>query len=175
MEVIRINRERIKIMLSPLDMSEMEINCEMLDDFDKRGREAFGKIMKEARNKCGFISCGRKIFVQIFPSKDGGCELFITKLSDAELSSTIKESKHYYRFEDMNSLIGFCSAARSYNVSGIAYRDKDRGIYYIELDEDFDLCGEFGGKRCAVGTEAYIAERCTFVCDNAVKRLGELG
>ena len=65
MEVIRINRERIKIMLSPADMVEMDISCEVLDNFDKRGKEAFGKIMQEARDKCGFISCGRKILVQV--------------------------------------------------------------------------------------------------------------
>ncbi len=176
MEVIRISRERIKIMLTSCDMDEMNINCDMLEGLDRHGKEAFTKIMQEARERCGFISCGKKIFVQIFPSKDGGCEMFITKLNDAELVSIgERKKKYYYRFETMNELLGFCSGARSYNIRCSVYRDVEKGSYYIECDDKCNLCGEYGGRQCNVASEAYIAERCSLICEDAVGILGRLG
>ena len=175
MEVIRINRERIKIMLSPADMVEMDINCEVLDSFDKRGKEAFGKIMQEARDKCGFISCGRKILVQVFPSKDGGCEMFITKVNDGELSSRVKKQrKYYYKFEVFQDLLGFCAAIMNINYNCDVYKDTEKEIYYIIADEKCDICGEFGGIECSEMCDAYISERCRLICEDAENVLGKL-
>lgn len=175
MEVIRINRERIKIMLSPDDMVEMDINCDMLDSFDRKGKEAFGKIMQEARDRCGFISCGRKIFVQVFPSKDGGCEMFITKMNDNELSSRVKKQKrYYYKFEVFQNLLSFCAAIMNINYNCAVYKDNEKGIYYIITDEKCDICGEFGGVECSETCDVYISERCKLICENAGKVLGRL-
>lgn len=175
MEVIRINRERIKIMLSPEDMVEMDINCDMLDTFDRRGKEAFGKIMQEARDRCGFISCGRKIFVQVFPSKDGGCEMFITKMNDGDLSArTARRRKYYYRFCVFEDMLKFCAAVAKINHSCSAYKDTEKSEYYIMSDERCDICGEFGGIECSEMCEVYISERCRLICEDAEKVLGKL-
>ena len=175
MEVIRINRERIKIMLSPADMVEMDISCEVLDNFDKRGKEAFGKIMQEARDKCGFISCGRKILVQVFPSKDGGCEMFITKVNDSELTSHVKkQKKFYYKFEVFQDMLRFCAAIMNSINSCAAYKDIEKGIYYIVTDEKCNICGEFGGMECSETCDVYILERCKMVCEDAGSVLGRL-
>ena len=173
MEVIRINRERIKIMLSPTDMEEMNINCDMLEVLDKDGKEAFSKIMQEARNKCGFISCGRKIYVQVFPSKDGGCEMFITKINDGEISDRLsKRKKYYYKFRCFEDLMKFCQAMMSLNYNCSAYKDIEKENYYITSEEKCDIYGEFGGKECSELCSVYITERCRLICEDAVNQLG---
>ena len=82
MEIIRINNDKIKVSLSKDDMEFLEIDCDMLDGLDKKGRDAFNRIMDDAKLKYGFEVSGKRIFVQLFPSKDGGCEMFISRLYD---------------------------------------------------------------------------------------------
>ena len=54
MEIIRINNDKIKVSLSKDDMEFLEIDCDMLDGLDKKGRDAFNRIMDDAKLKYGF-------------------------------------------------------------------------------------------------------------------------
>ncbi len=175
MEVIRINRERIKIMLSTEDMKELNINTELFDKFEYEGREAFARILKEARDKCGFISCGRKILVQIFNSIDGGCEMFITKIPDRDDAFTIKnKSMFYYKFERLNDIISLSKAITSID-DGICniYKESDSTVIYLETSEKIHICGEYGGRKCKSSAKAYISEHCELVFGKAFEKLRE--
>ena len=173
MEVIRINRERIKIMLSSEDIKELNINTDLLDEFDLAGREAFAKILKEARDKCGFISYGRKILVQIFKSVDGGCEMFITKIPERE--ETLRSNTptlYYYKFDRLNDLINL-SRVLSPKEAIICnlYREDGKMCVYLETSEKIHIYGEFGGTKCNVSTKAYLAEHCKLISNNAINFL----
>jgi len=178
MEIIKINCEKVKISLSNDDMEHLQINCDMLDGCDKRGRQAFNKILDEAKDKYGFYTTGKRIFVQLFPSKDGGCDIFITRLNDSfDKKYTVNKRKNTcYLFESINELILFCKTVKrqNYDQSSSLYIDENKRKYYICLQKDFTFAEEYYGKKCSANSDAYIREHCRLVTDNAVDRLGGL-
>jgi hypothetical protein len=95
-------------------MEFLEIDCDMLDGLDKKGRDAFNRIMDDAKLKYGFEVSGKRIFVQLFPSKDGGCEMFISRLYDKKRS---KPSLAVY-ISSIASFITLCESGIS-SVSSV--------------------------------------------------------
>ncbi len=179
MEIIKINCEKVKISLSQADMENLQINCDMLDGIDIKGKQAFNKILDEAKEICGFSTYGKRIFVQLFPSKDGGCEMFVTRLSDNQekrYSVSKRKKISCYIFYELENLLQFCGAAKKRNYCGSScfYIDKSRKNYYLCLDRDFPLVYEYYGKKCITNTDAYIKEHYRLVTDNAVELLGGL-
>ncbi len=88
MELILINSSKLKIMLDKSDMKEYNIG----DDSDCAGaqtRRAIRTILDRARDQIGFNTEGEEIFVQLYSSKSGGCELFVTK---SHLSDTVSSA-----------------------------------------------------------------------------------
>ena len=173
MEIIRINNDKIKVSLSKDDMEFLEIDCDMLDGLDKKGRDAFNRIMDDAKLKYGFEVSGKRIFVQLFPSKDGGCEMFISRLYDKKRSKPSLAKSICYKFTSIDHLISFCYAVkhRDYSGSSRFYKNEQNKIYYICLEKEMPYASEFGGIRCAVNTDAYISEHCKMITDNAVEHL----
>ena len=78
MELIPINESKLKIMLDEIDMKEYRLFAES-DCADTETRRAIRSILDVARDRIGFNTEGAEIFVQLYASKKGGCELFVTK------------------------------------------------------------------------------------------------
>ncbi len=95
MELIPINESKIKIMLDESDMKEYNIGDEA-DCANSETRLAIRHILDRAKDQIGFNTEGSEIFVQLYTSKRGGCELFVTKStisSDAIVASTAAPEK----------------------------------------------------------------------------------
>lgn len=89
MELILISNTKLKIMLDESDMRQYKIS----DDTDcaqPAARKAIRSILDTARERVGFNTEGAEIFVQLYTSKKGGCELFVSKirLTDPVTTST---------------------------------------------------------------------------------------
>lgn len=80
MELIVINPNKLKIMLSAPDMARYELESTHMDCADAHTRAAFRHIFDDARAEIGFDTQGERLFVQLYASKEGGCEIFVTKL-----------------------------------------------------------------------------------------------
>ena len=84
MELILISNTKLKIMLDESDMIKYHIGSES-DCAKGSTRRAIRSLLDCAREQIGFNTDGEEIFVQLYTSKKGGCELFITKcLSESE-------------------------------------------------------------------------------------------
>ena len=95
MELIPINESKLKIMLDESDMKEYNIGDEA-DCANSETRLAIRHILDRAKDQIGFNTEGSEIFVQLYASKRGGCELFVTKStlrSDAIVASTSPPEK----------------------------------------------------------------------------------
>lgn len=86
MELIVISESKLKIMLSGADMAKYRLAEEGMDCADRHTREAFRHIFEDAREEIGFETEGARLFIQFYASKEGGGELFVTKLSEGNLS-----------------------------------------------------------------------------------------
>lgn len=80
MEWIRISESKLKIMLSDEDARRYALDCRSADYADVMTREAFREILTEVRAETGFDATEDKVYIQMYPSKGGGCELFVTKM-----------------------------------------------------------------------------------------------
>lgn len=80
MELIVISESKLKIMLTAPDMARYELESTHMDCTDAHTRAAFRHIFEDARAEIGFDTEGERLFVQFYASKEGGCEIFVTKL-----------------------------------------------------------------------------------------------
>jgi negative regulator of genetic competence, sporulation and motility len=83
MELIVISQSKLKITLTPPDMVKYALEGEKMDSVDPRTRMAFRHIFRDVRAESGFDTEGYPLFIQLYASKGGGCEIFVTKLEDA--------------------------------------------------------------------------------------------
>lgn len=96
MELIRIRDDRLKIMLTESDMDKYSLSCESLDYDNAETRHALWSILGEAKRKTGFDAASSRVLVQVYTSKCGGCEMYVTKLSeDAEENDSNCSSRRY--------------------------------------------------------------------------------
>ena len=93
MELIPINESKIKIMLNESDMKAYNIGDEA-DCANRETRIAIRNILDRAKEQIGFNTEGSEIFVQLYTSKNGGCELFVTKGSDSSAERDKVHTEH---------------------------------------------------------------------------------
>lgn len=80
MELILINSNKLKIMLTEADMIQYELDCNTINYDNTETRRAFWSILDEAKHRTGFDVASDRIFIQLYPSKEGGCEIYVTKV-----------------------------------------------------------------------------------------------
>ncbi len=186
MELIIIDESRIKLMLTPEDMAIYRGVAE-----EAGTREVLRGIMKDAREKCGYSGMKGRIYIQMYPSKEGGCELFVTKLAERENRVNMKagnegilaEYRKYifrgrviYSFDSMTDLLGTCLGLMKTGYCGesAAYFDEAKRTYYLVIECESHIAGENLGSLCQSSAYYYINEHCTKICSDAVSKLGQL-
>lgn len=88
MELIKISDGRLKIMLTPPDMEKYHLDSESIDCADEHTREAFKHIFDDARAQVDFDTDGNRLFIQLYTSRGGGCEIFVTKIDNPKMQKT---------------------------------------------------------------------------------------
>lgn len=188
MEMILISENKLKITLSPLDMKDFDLDCDTADYSKTETRRAFWSILDEAKHLTGFDAASDKIYIQMYPSREGGCEMYVTKLVAALTTNIVKltEKQFFFAFDELDLLLKVCFQLKSSGFSGKsrAYVDVD-GTYYLEIFAKTDISGDLPerfafisefGKFCD-GDAVLIAadERFKVVCPNdAVAKLAML-
>lgn len=185
MEMIKISQSELKVMMSPEDMRKYSLDCEIEGEATLSRRTALRTILREARYQTGFSSCGEKLLVRMFPSRDGGCEMFVTKLSakndiDSERRamvspSPLPEGVFIYTFPELGNLISACRRLydAGYRADSAAYRDNGRRAWYLVIGIKSPLAEEMGGSLMKNGTLYYINEYCSLLCREAVSELAK--
>lgn len=180
MELIIISESKIKLMLTRDDMAR----------YSGTTKEILKGIMDDAKVKCGCTGLGGRIFVQMYPSKGGGCELFVTRLEDRRNTAMSEDrvltdyrkyifnergSHIIYRFETMNALLAACCGLQKLGYSGSspAYRDPSDGKLYLLLECETHIAQEYFGTLCPCRMHCYISEHCDLFCRDAVGKLAE--
>jgi negative regulator of genetic competence, sporulation and motility len=80
MEVLKISDSKVKIMLSYADITKFRLQDGELNYDDPKTRRKIFDILDCVKKHHGFDYEGDKLLIQFYPSKDGGAELFVTKL-----------------------------------------------------------------------------------------------
>ena len=140
MELLRINSSKLKITLTADEREQYGIR-ESGGDFDTRAvREVVADILLDA-GADGFCKPREKLLVQIYPTRSGGAELFITKLSqlgDRE-QRVIESSESLTTYaRDVASFL-FDSFADLLAASRLPQLLKKRSDLYLRPDEKYML------------------------------------
>ena len=160
MELIRISTHKLKIMLTPVDMSHFELNSDSFGEDSEQMHRSFRLLLDEVRKQTDFDADDKHLSVQYFPSREGGCEMFISHLQSngserehttppssllpsAKISTELRPFKKSsgsfrkdcaYRFEALCHLL--CACKRLLGIDSIcestAYRD-EKGDYLLFL------------------------------------------
>lgn len=130
MELIRISDRKLKIMLTPKDMRHFELNADTLGEDSAETHRAFRLLLEEIKQQTGFEADDNHLTIQYFPSREGGCEMFIShlpsvkdaplkeppatdrkersvQLHPTELHNTFRK-ECAYRFERLDLLLNVC-------------------------------------------------------------------
>ena len=193
MELILINDKKLKIMLTPEDMKEYELDCETVDYTQTETRRAFWNILDEAKHQTGFDAASERVYIQLYPSRTGGCEMYVTKVgllptgvrsSQKGMLRIAQERKLAYSFSDMDRLLRVCRQLDGADCIGgsRAYID-DAGICYLcisgvrgfGIPERLGFVSEFGTPEDPERLSGYIGEHCRCICEgDAIKTLAPL-
>jgi len=188
MDLIRISDSKLKVMLTALDMEKFSLDSDKIDYGNTETRRAFWCILDEAKHRTGFDAAGDRVFIQVYQSRNGGCEMYVTKLSgefgerENGVRFSLPEERMYYRFERMEDLIGGCVCLKKsgYHGKSVAYCSEEKaGVYYLSISDSpramAERLGEFGALAEGRLLPSYIAEHCRALCEkNAVEILSAL-
>ena len=163
MDLIRIDDNKMKIMLTERDMRSYSLDVANIDYTQSETRRAFRHILDDVCVRTGFDAKGEQIYVQLYPSRTGGCEMFVTKLdmlcayNDAASRSHDTSDNHpvtshaehplpsteverirtlAFSFDALEHLLRVCRRlrAQAYVGHSAAYHG-DEGRYYLLLSE----------------------------------------
>ena len=190
MELILINEKKLKIMLSPEDMREYEIDCDSVDYDKTETRRAFWSILDEAKHRTGFDAASERVYIQLYPSREGGCEMYVTKVG--VLPSNCKtrqkgmlrvaaERRLAYSFEGLAELLQVCRRLLDSEIAGdsAAFADPE-GKYYLYINgirgfsvpECLSFISEFAASEEPDRLDSYVSEYCRPICTaDAIKTL----
>ena len=141
-------------------MASLDMTCEEMD-YDNTGtKRIFWEILDKAKRQIGFDAGSEKLFVQVYPDKNGGCLMYVTKDAQkgdpytyekkyrSKLYTGIKKKRVLYMFEDSEALIEACGQLNltGYNGKSDIFADGDRYYLYIEDNREpmLELAGEYG-------------------------------
>ncbi len=167
MELIPINNSKLKIMLDVSDMKEYNIG-EDADCASNETRHAIRSILDRARAQIGFNTEGSEIFVQLYTSKSGGCELFITKgeTSNSKLADQKSEKKGKKRTDTQKSAASECRNALSERKESLPAHlrmEYQRLIFSFDsLRELCKVCKILCMRRIMLVSHAYCGEKNDF-------------
>ncbi len=132
MELIRISDCKLKIMLTPTDMCQFELNAESFEDDGEQMHRAFRLLLEEVHRRTGFDADDSRISVQYFPSREGGCEMFISNLN---LEDSESRALTVTKSTDEKSTVGLHPIKKS----GGAFR-REFAYRFSELDHLLSVC-----------------------------------
>ena len=80
MDVLKISDTKVKIMLTRADVKKFKLDAEKVDYNDAKTRNSIWELLDHVKKHHGWSCENNKLLIQFYPSKDGGAELFVTKL-----------------------------------------------------------------------------------------------
>ena len=150
MDMIRISETKLKVILSRSDLQKLDISVEAMDYANVSTKRVFWAILDEARHTTGFDAESARLFVQVFPDAEGGCEMFITKENAETQRDTSLSRKKVYRFSavfeetageyvrlDFDALCKLCKRMKREGVRNAAdlYYDGEDGYVLAVLQK----------------------------------------
>lgn len=185
MNIEKLDDRTIKIILSTSDMKDFKISYDEMDYNNPAARKAIIRLLKLASEQTSTNLSQNKLFIEAFPSKGGGCVLYINILGVA-LGNSIKQEGFdaplIFMIENLNELRKLCAKLYlGYNhliLKSSLYQTDEKYILtiysYFKLDARLIAAvkehGEFLGKG-EIKNRIIGEHASTIVENNAVETI----
>lgn len=167
MEVIEIKSGKMIFLLDYEDREKYH-----LLDSQPSMKEGYLRLIKDIGIDKSFLS---DVLVQIFDSKNGGCEMFVTKMqdsSDSDKKRCKSNASYIYSFESFENMLHALNSLHETGQKGVsAYRDERNGRFFLSLNTECNYLSEFMAKRSKHIPPEYLSEHCSLICHDAVGTL----
>lgn len=153
MKLYRQGESEIRIRLTKEDLASFSITAEELDYDSAHGKRVIWELFDKARRETGFDATGEKIYIQLYPTDRGGCELFVTKLEKSR-------SRICFCFSDFDGLYTALGREKLPGDSEL-WKDEKKGKFYALVPEKEvpNLFFEFG-EKIKIPSEIFLKSRC---------------
>lgn len=159
-EFLVVSKTKLKAILDKEDMLKYKLDATATESDSALTRRAFREILAVAVEEVGFDTDKDKVLIQLYPSRDGGGELFVTKLgalaksdikaiSDSNNVTMLANISRLYKFDDLDTLI--------LGAKSIHCRDIPSDVYYI--NGSYYLCAV---EKWENGNLSEISKLCEF-------------
>ncbi len=197
MEFILIGKTKLKVSLTASELAAFDTNAEELDYTKPKTKAMLREVLTRAETELGFTCNGGRTLFQVYTSKNGDCEIFVTLTETEDDEGTIHCRSVYDRsheplcrsvfgFNNVEWLLTVCKRLCDVGYSGksSAYIGEDRRFYlfldglyspeYSAVDEYTFIC-EYGEQENASAMAQYLAEHGKEICNaRAVETLSVL-
>ena len=172
MEFILIDEDKIKISLTDEDLLEFELSAEDLDYANTETKRMFWDVLSRAKSRTGFDTDGQRVLVQLYPSKDGGCEIFVTKIG-----SMYKESAEDHADAHARPILTEYTQTKKKRKSPIAEKTYTAVYSFSSLEDMIRVCRELDRRGYREESLAYISDAHIFylVLMGSLEDIGILG
>lgn len=178
MEVIRLGINNVKISLSAGELERYGLEYPDTEgDYCHVARYTVKRILAAVKKETGVDYCGERLFIRMFRSRDGGCELFISRTEEkGEKGEQVEQgASEVVCFPTANALISACRAmvggeSDAYIGDKLAYLIIPKGS-----ESELAIAEEFGKAADFLGAEEFVREHCDLlVKGNAASVIGRL-
>ncbi len=176
METIRIGDDRLKIMLTKEDLARYDLGGRPLDP----DSEEVGKALRRLVLDAGFEGGEGRLYLQLYESKEGGCELFVTRLpaEAAEVSEEEEEappSAAYLRFASLSDAVLLAKRLTGGGAIPESRLLHEGGVWYLAFPHGSPAAACDYGDTLPASAAAYITEYGkTVLGQNAIEALSAL-
>ena len=179
MDLLKIHDGKLKIALTAEELHAHGLTISSFDYENVKTKRALWQMLDEAKKTVGFDASNASLYVELYPSRTGGCEIFVTRRLKKEKSEERKREQLFV-FPDSEPLIALSAA-----LSVAGYREAsplyayDGRLYLVIVTEmcaalgASDLALEFASPSDGVTLEE-LERRGQLLTDRAVERLSNM-
>ena len=178
MNIIRIGNETMKISLCTDEAAKLGFDT---DASEEKMKDSFIKLLIKAKEEIEYAVLDKKIIGEIFSGKDGGCEIFVSRVeardrvyNDKTFCDTAKKparTESAYIFDSLDGLIRVAKrlAEISYTGASSAYYEEECQKYYIILEDvsvkelKYAFLNEYSKQMKGTNCQL-IKEHCKCIC-----------
>ena len=183
METILIKTDRLKITLTESEMNEYGIDCDRMDYSTTETRSAIWKVLDDARRQTGFDAAKSNVLMEIFKSKGGGCEIFVSREKDKSRElpalrlSSGRTEHHACVFGSVEKLLDACAMLKEASEPCSALVSEENKCYLLLASgSNAEALSDYADKivPCDGRSLSYIKEHYRLISEDAVKDLAPL-
>lgn len=159
MRFVTLGEDTVRIILDENDMERFGVSYENMDYGNTHTKKIIWELLDKAKSSTGFDTDGKKLHIQVYPSGDKGCEMYISKLQGEREDET-----KLYSFSELEGLLCALFFLRSKQRERGCELYFYNGSYYLSVKYRLEL-PEFGERVENPLTLPFLREHGCIVAD----------